>query len=78
MAIKNKIEVLYVISDLHLPYHNEKLWKILKDILRTTPKNKTIVINGDFLEMHIMSSYAKSKHCIADFEMELEAAISYF
>jgi hypothetical protein len=24
----------------------------------------------------MMSSYAKSKHCIADFEMELEAAIS--
>lgn len=56
---KSKERTILIISDLHIPFHNEEnLKKVINDNLNAD----TLVINGDFLDCYSVSKFSKTQN----------------
>lgn len=67
-SIKAEREIISI-QDLHIPF-----WKLkmIEEVLnKVKGKNKTLVINGDFLDVYCVSSFRKNKHIPLMYEYKL-------
>lgn len=47
---------IWVVPDVHVPYHDKKAWALALQVLRSYPADVLVVI-GDFLDLYCMSDY---------------------
>jgi predicted phosphodiesterase len=59
-----------VFSDIHIPYHDQAALAVAMRYAQDC-KPDTIVLNGDILDAHEVSSHPRDKHAIITFEDEL-------
>lgn len=66
----NEYELILIISDLHIPFMNIKLWELfLRDIILTKPDK--IIINGDFMNFDALARHDKKKFTFEDTQAEI-------
>lgn len=59
-----------VFSDIHIPYHDHGALAVAMEFARSYVPN-VIVLNGDILDFHEVSSHPKDAHALVTFEDEL-------
>lgn len=59
-----------VFSDIHIPYHDQAALAVAMQYAQDC-KPDTIVLNGDILDAHEVSSHPRDKHAVITFEDEL-------
>jgi predicted phosphodiesterase len=67
---KEKVQRALVLSDIHIPYHDHGALAIALHYARDY-KPDIIVLNGDVLDFHEVSSHPQDKHEVITFEDEL-------
>lgn len=60
-----------VLSDIHIPYHDHGALGIAMQFLREW-KPSVIVLNGDILDAHEVSSHPKERHNVVTFQDEID------
>jgi predicted phosphodiesterase len=74
---KSKVSSKVVIlSDIHLPYHDEKALAITMAYLKENVPDQ-IILNGDIADFYSVSSYEKQMKHRKGFEEEVEAVVSF-
>lgn len=64
---------VFVIPDMHVPYHDVRVWRLMLAAIRTTlSKGDKVIIIGDFADFYRVSFHAKAPHR-QSFETEIEA-----
>lgn len=53
-----KLRRIWVVPDVHVPYHSERAWRLALKILRKFPADHLVVI-GDFLDLYCVADYLK-------------------
>lgn len=72
MGINTRASRILVVPDMHIPYHDPRVWgAILATVKRCQPS--TVVVIGDFADCYAVSSHPKSLDRKADFAAEIEA-----
>lgn len=55
---KEKGEMWLVLSCCHFPFHNKKIWNSILHLIKDNKKNLTgIILNGDFLDLRVLSKH---------------------
>ena len=65
-------EQIVVIPDMHIPYHDGRVWECILEVIRRT-KPSGIVVIGDFSDFYSVSSHAKDPRRKIDFDDEVAA-----
>lgn len=67
-----KPQRIIVVPDMHVPYHDARVWACILATIRSC-KPSTIVVIGDFADCYAVSSHPKGLDRKADFAAEIEA-----
>lgn len=67
-------QVWAVVSDVHIPHHNQKSWLAFKAWVADT-KPYGIIVNGDFFDFEAVGSYSKNADSMPNIIDEMKAGI---
>jgi predicted phosphodiesterase len=73
-VVKNKLEKILLISDVHVPYHDKKAFDLVLKVGKTLKVDK-VVIGGDFIDNYSVSSHDKDPNRALKLDVEVEETI---
>ncbi len=72
--MKNKLEKILLISDVHVPYHDKKAFDLVIKVGKALKVDR-VVVGGDFIDNYSVSSHDKDPNRALKLDVEVKEAI---